>query len=167
MPFNVYTHTHTHTRTKVARRLWYCSGSCLILPSSIYNYFLCREIVVCVCMYGGRYIHTYVVLYINTNGMHILKKLPLVLLFFTAFILESLVVWGLGLVWGQGSESWCFFHFSLCGPESQGSESWCFFHSPLCGSWSHAMLVHTLRCVSLWVNTIPSTQPHRHAHTRM
>ena len=145
----IHTYTHTHTHTKVARRLWYCSGSYLTLPSSIYNYFLCREIVVCVCMYGGRYIHTYVVLYINTNGMHILKKLPLVLLFFTEFILESLAVWGLGLVWGQGSESWCFFH------------------SPLCGSWWHAMLVHTLTYVSLWVNTIPSTQPHRRAHTRM
>lgn len=36
-----------------------------------------------VCMYGGRCSHTYAVLYIYTNSMHILGKLPLVLLLLT------------------------------------------------------------------------------------
>lgn len=46
-----------------------------------------------VCMQGGRYIHTYVVLYIYTSGMHFTEKLPLVLIPY----LLSLAVLELGL----------------------------------------------------------------------
>ena len=139
----------------MAIRLWYCSGSYLTLPSSIYNiYFWCHVIAVCACMYSGRYIHRYVVLYVYTNGMHILETLPLVLLFFTSFILPSLAIWGWGA--GRRGKDW---------------KSSCFFLFPLCrsGSRSRAMLgphTHTCEPSSNHHSLSTSTQTREHKHVR-
>ena len=145
----MYTHTHTHTH--VAIRLCYCSGSYLTSPSSICNsVYAVRLQFVCVCVWWEIQSHTCSSVH-QHKGMHILETLPLALLFFTSFILESLAAWGLGLGWAKDRKSRCSFHPPLCRSESR----------------SQAVLgSHTHTCVPLSkhdsLNTSTPTCPHKH-----
>lgn len=149
MSHSMYTHKRSGNKATILLRV--LSD---ITKFHIQYIFWCHVIAVCACMYGGRYIHTYVVLYVYTNGMHILETLPLVLLFFTSFILASLAIWWGGL--GGGGKDW---------------KSSCFFLSPLCrsGSGSRAMLgppTHTCEPSSNHHSLSASTQTRTHKHVR-
>lgn len=74
MSHSMYTHTQNGNKAMILLRV--LSD---ITKFHIQDIFLCHEVAVCVHVLGGGYIHTYVVLYIYTNGMHILEKLPLIL----------------------------------------------------------------------------------------
>lgn len=68
------TYTHTHTSGNKAVILLEVLSDITQFHTQLCS---CRDIVVCVCVCGGRYSHTHVVLCINTNGMHILEALSL------------------------------------------------------------------------------------------
>lgn len=104
---------------------------------------------VCMCVHvRWDYIHTYVVLYVYTRGMHIIEMLPLVLLCVTSYSLLNLQQFG---AW-NGAKDW---------------KSSRFCPSPLSrsGSRSQAVLHPHHACMWASVTTIPSTHAHRRSHT--
>lgn len=131
--------TQTH---KVAIRLWLLLGVLTDMTKFHiqYIYFLCSVIAecVCVCVYvRWEYIHTYVVLYIYTRSMHIIEKLPLVLLGITSYPFSNLKqFWG----WGRVKD-W---------------KSSRFRPSPVCRSRSRSHAVIGPHCV----RTLASSQNH-------
>lgn len=110
------------------------------VPYTIYIFFMqCHcGVCVCVCVYvRWEYIHTYVVLYIYTRSMHIIEKLPLVLLGITSYPFSNLKqFWG----WGRVKD-W---------------KSSRFRPSPVCRSRSRSHAVIGPHCV----RTLASSQNH-------